>query len=76
MNDFFDDLPHRSTLKQFFAQVGPRTGPPPAYLRKPEPAPEFAQPERHNRAISHSKAAPHQLSHQDRAIGRLGRIVP
>ena len=45
-SDDFDDLPPRLTLKQFFAQVGPRTGPLPAYLRKPEPpaAPEFEQP--------------------------------
>ena len=36
-DDWFDDLPPRKTLKEFFAQVGPPAGPPPAYLR-PKPA--------------------------------------
>ena len=52
----FDDLPPRKTLRQFFAQIGPRTGEVPMYLRKPvdlpdnlppepAPAPEFQQPQ-------------------------------
>ena len=35
-DDWFDDLPPRKTLCEFFAQVGPPAGPP--------PAPEFEQP--------------------------------
>jgi hypothetical protein len=56
-NDFFDDLPPRKTLREFFAQVGPRTGELPIYLRRrggleparpspvmPPPGPLFAIP--------------------------------